>query len=113
MNLLLDNPICSGHLYCVNTGQLWTWEVEAFAEKVLFELGFDKGWDFLLVNQQCPNEFTNEHIMQNQKRILQQEEDSKQPSGPAIAIGRDSESFVHEPGECWGFPHAENWSQRL
>ena len=30
-------------VYCVNTGQLWTWEVEAFAEEVLSELGFDEG----------------------------------------------------------------------
>lgn len=76
MNLLLDNPICSGHLYCVNTGHYGPGKLKLLL-KVLFELGFDKGWDFLLsVLNSYANEFTNEHIMQNQKRILQQEEDS-------------------------------------
>lgn len=65
MNLLLDNPICSGHLYSVNTGLWWTWEVEAFAEEVVFELGFDEGWDFLLsvLNSYVPMSFSYELIM--------------------------------------------------
>ena len=52
-------------VYCVNTGQLWTWKVEAFTEEVLSELGFDEGWDFLLsvLNSYVPMTFSHEHIM--------------------------------------------------